>query len=155
MNLIQGRRPYTNMDINELNGMVSEQEKEQTMDELLNELTQVRTDLKKLQEKERGFKSRKMELEARIVSTLKEQGIDRIGNDNCTVSIKEEVVPTVEDWDQVYQHLLDILVDSIHSFHRLFPHLHSLILLTLLRTRIQNDCLFVCFYLPYKFLIFN
>ena len=94
------------MDINELNGMVSEQEKEQTMDELLNELTQVRTDLKKLQEKERGFKSRKMELEARIVSTLKEQGIDRIGNDNCTVSIKEEVVPTVEDWDQVYQHLL-------------------------------------------------
>ena len=94
------------MDINELNGMVSEQEKEQTMDELLNELTQVRTSLKNLQEKERGFKSRKMELEARIVSTLKEQGIDRIGNDNCTVSIKEEIVPTVEDWDQVYQHLL-------------------------------------------------
>ena len=94
------------MDINELNGMVSEQEKEQTMDELLNELTQVRTDLKKLQEKERGFKSRKMELEARIVSTLKEQGIDRIGNDSCTLSIKEEIVPTVEDWDQVYQHLL-------------------------------------------------
>ena len=43
------------MDINELNGMVSEQEKEQTMDELLNELTQVRTDLKNLQEKEKGF----------------------------------------------------------------------------------------------------
>ena len=95
MNLIQGRRPYTNME-----------EEKQTMDELLTELTEVRTSLKNLQEKERGFKSRKMELEARIVSTLKEQGIDRIGNDNCTVSIKEEVVPTVEDWDQVYQHLL-------------------------------------------------
>ena len=94
------------MDINELNGMVSEQEKEQTMDELLNELTQVRTDLKKLQEKEKGFKGRKMELEAKIVSTLKQQGIDRIGNDSCTLSIKEEIVPTVEDWDQVYQHLL-------------------------------------------------
>lgn len=94
------------MDINELNGMVSEQEKEQTMDELLNELTQVRTDLKKLQEKEKEFKGRKMELEAKIVSTLKQQGIDRIGNDSCTLSIKEEIVPTVEDWDQVYQHLL-------------------------------------------------
>ena len=82
------------------------EEEKQTMDELLTELTEVRTSLKNLQEKERGFKSRKMELEARIVSTLKEQGIDRIGNDNCTVSIKEEVVPTVEDWDQVYQHLL-------------------------------------------------
>ena len=94
------------MDINELNGMVSKQEKEQTMDELLNELTQVRTDLKKLQEKEKGFKGRKMELEAKIVSTLKQQGIDRIGNDSCTLSIKEVIVPTVEDWDQVYQHLL-------------------------------------------------
>ena len=82
------------------------EEEKQTMDELLTELTEVRTSLKNLQEKERGFKSRKMELEARIVSTLKEQGIDRIGNDSCTLSIKEEIVPTVEDWDQVYQHLL-------------------------------------------------
>lgn len=94
------------MDINELNGMVSEQEKEQTMDELLNELTQVRTDLKKLQEKEKGFKGRKMELEAKIVSTLKQQGIDRVGNDGCTVSIKEEIVPTVQDWDEVYKYLI-------------------------------------------------
>ena len=94
------------MDINELNGMVSEQEKEQTMDELLTELTEVRTNLKTLQEKERGFKSRKMELEARIVSILKEQGIDRVGNDGCTLSIKQEFVPTVEDWDQVYQYLI-------------------------------------------------
>lgn len=82
------------------------EEEKQTMDELLTELTEVRTSLKNLQEKERGFKSRKMELEARIVSSLKQQGIDRIGNASCTVSIKEEVVPTVEDWDQVYQHLL-------------------------------------------------
>lgn len=94
------------MNINELNGMVSEQEKQQTMDQLLTELTEVRTNLKTLQEKERGFKSQKMELEAKIVSTLKEQGIDRVGNDGCTLSIKQELVPTVEDWDQVYQYLL-------------------------------------------------
>ena len=94
------------MDINELNGMVSEQEEQQTMDQLLTELTEVRTNLKSLQEKERGFKSRKMELEAKIVSTLKEQGIDRVGNDGCTLSIKQEFVPTVEDWDQVYQYLI-------------------------------------------------
>ena len=82
------------------------EEEKQTMDELLTELTEVRTNLKTLQEKERGFKSRKMELEARIVSILKQQGIDRIGNDGCTVSIKQELVPTVEDWDQVYQYLI-------------------------------------------------
>jgi|TARA_R100001530_G_scaffold63800_1_gene45862 hypothetical protein len=82
------------------------EEQKQTMDELLTELTEVRTNLKGLQEKERGFKSRKMELEAKIVSTLKQQGIDRVGNDGCTVSIKEEIVPTVQDWDEVYKYLI-------------------------------------------------
>ena len=82
------------------------EEQKQTMDELLTELTEVRTSLKGLQEKERGFKSRKMELEAKIVSTLKQQGIDRVGNDGCTVSIKEEIVPTVQDWDEVYKYLI-------------------------------------------------
>ena len=82
------------------------EEQKQTMDELLTELTEVRTSLKGLQEKERGFKSRKMELEAKIVSTLKQQGIDRVGNDGCTVSIKEEIVPTVQNWDEVYKYLI-------------------------------------------------
>ena len=82
------------------------EEQKQTMDELLTELTEVRTNLKSLQEKERGFKSRKMELEAKIVSTLKQQGIDRVGNDGCTVSIKEEIVPTVQNWDEVYKYLI-------------------------------------------------
>jgi len=82
------------------------EEQKQTMDELLTDLTEVRMNLKNLQEKERGFKSRKMELEAKIVSTLKQQGIDRVGNDKCTLSIKEEIVPTVQDWDEVYKYLI-------------------------------------------------
>ncbi len=82
------------------------EEQKQTMDELLTELTEVRTNLKGLQEKERGFKSRKMELEAKIVSSLRQQGIDRVGNDSCTLSIKEEIVPTVQDWDEVYKYLI-------------------------------------------------
>ena len=82
------------------------EEQKQTMDELLTDLTEVRMNLKNLQEKERGFKSHKMELEAKIVSTLKQQGIDRVGNDGCTVSIKEEIVPTVQDWDEVYKYLI-------------------------------------------------
>ena len=82
------------------------EEQKQTMDELLTDLTEVRMNLKNLQEKERGFKSRKMELEAKIVSSLRQQGIDRVGNDSCTLSIKEEIVPTVQDWDQVYKYLI-------------------------------------------------
>ena len=82
-------------------------EETRTMDELLTALTNTRAELKTLQTQEKGLKGRKMELEARIASTLEQQRIDRVGNDDCTVSIKKEVVPTVEDWDQVYQHLID------------------------------------------------
>ncbi len=82
-------------------------EETRTMDELLTALTNTRAELKVLQNQEKGLKGRKMELEARIAPTLEQQGIDRVGNDDCTVSIKKEVVPTVEDWDQVYQHLID------------------------------------------------
>jgi hypothetical protein len=95
------------MNINELNGMISDHEEPKTMDELLTELTQVRNAIKLLQEKEKGMKAKKYELEAKIISTLKEQGIDRVGNESCTLSIKQEIVPTVEDWDAVYKHLLD------------------------------------------------
>ena len=37
---------------------------------------------------------------------MEDQGIDRTGNDRCSVSIKIETVPTVEDWDAVYKHIL-------------------------------------------------
>ena len=81
-------------------------EEQRTMDELLTALTKIRAELKTLQTEAKGLKGQKMDLEARIAYTLEQQGIDRVGNDGCTVSIKKEVVPTVEDWDQVYQHLI-------------------------------------------------
>ena len=38
---------------------------------------------------------------------MEDQGLDQIANDVCTVSKKIDVVPTVEDWDVVHQHILD------------------------------------------------
>ena len=77
------------------------------MDDMLNDLADTRTQLANLLEQEKVLKSRKLELETQIATTLKNQGIDRVGNDTCTVSIKTETVPTVENWDFVYQHILD------------------------------------------------
>jgi len=77
------------------------------MDDMLNDLADTRTQLANLLEQEKTLKSRKLELETQIATTLKNQGIDRVGNDTCTVSIKTETVPTVENWDFVYQHILD------------------------------------------------
>ena len=76
------------------------------MDELLNDLAQTRQDIVKLTEQEKILKSKKDDLETQIVISLKDQGIDRVGNDACTVSIKQEIVPTVRDWDAVHQHVI-------------------------------------------------
>tara|TARA_R100001509_G_scaffold69114_1_gene38349 strand:- start:33 stop:407 length:375 start_codon:yes stop_codon:yes gene_type:complete len=80
---------------------------EQTMDDLLKDLYNERELLKELQSKEKAIKQVINELETRIIVNLENQGVDRIGNDVCTVSIKKEIVPTVEDWDSVHQHIID------------------------------------------------
>ena len=76
-----------------------------TTDDLLNELTEIRNSLKSLQETERDLKRTKNDLESRIIANLERQGIDRVGNGSCTVSIKKETVPTVEDWDTVQKYI--------------------------------------------------
>jgi len=71
----------------------------ENMDNLLSELHRVRLELRELQEKEKLLTSTKNELEAKIVSSLEQQGIAQVANDKATVSIKKEIVPTVENWD--------------------------------------------------------
>jgi len=78
---------------------------ETTIDGLLNKLTETRISLRELQEKERDLKRTKNDLESRIIADLESQGIDRVGNGSCTISIKKEVVPTVEDWDTVQKYI--------------------------------------------------
>ena len=80
---------------------------EQTIDNLLDTLTSTRGEIKALQEVEKKLKSRQRELEATLMVRLDQQGIDRVGNEVCTVSLKKEIVPTVEDWDKVQQHVRD------------------------------------------------
>jgi hypothetical protein len=36
---------------------------------------------------------------------MQEQGLDKISDGNCTVSLKNEIVPTVEDWDTLQEHI--------------------------------------------------
>jgi hypothetical protein len=78
-----------------------------TINKLLDELTDVRGQVRALQEQERDLKRRQSDIEISLVSQLENQGVDRVGNNACTVSIKKEIVPTVEDWDQVHQHIID------------------------------------------------
>ena len=76
------------------------------MDELLNDLAITRQSIVDIHEQEKVLKAKKDDLETQIIISLKDQGIDRVGNDACTVSIKQEIVPTVRNWDAVHEHVL-------------------------------------------------
>jgi len=78
-----------------------------TIDDLLIELSEVRNAIRLLQNTEKIHKMEQMDLEAAIINKLEEQGVDRVGNDVCTVSIRKEIVPTVEDWDAVQKYIRD------------------------------------------------
>jgi hypothetical protein len=76
------------------------------IDELLTNLYEVRTKISKLQTEEKTYKRMKEDLESELLVQLEQQGIDRVSNKLCTVSVKKETVPTVEQWDDLYKHIV-------------------------------------------------
>jgi len=79
---------------------------EKNLDDLMNSLADFRDVIATTEQGLKELKQKKNDLEAQLIAKMEDQGIDRTGNDRCSVSIKTETVPTVEDWDAVYKHIL-------------------------------------------------
>lgn len=77
------------------------------LNDLLAETAKVRNQIKVVQSEEKLLKSQQRELESQISIRMQEQGLDKISNDICTISLKNEIVPTVEDWDALHEHITD------------------------------------------------
>ena len=77
------------------------------LDDKMNMLNDTRQELKKLQAQEKTLKDTQNYLEAEIAADMAKQGLTQTGNDVCTISLKTEVVPTVEDWDALWEHIFD------------------------------------------------
>ena len=77
------------------------------LNELMNELASVRSQIKSLQEKEKVLKLHQNDLDSEIIRQMEEAGLDQIASDVCTISKKVETVPTVEDWDVLHKHILE------------------------------------------------
>ena len=73
--------------------------------DLLTNLHTTRAAIKEGQAQEKDLKMKQRELEAKIAIKMQEEGLDKVSNDVCTLSLKAEVVPTVEDWDQFFEYL--------------------------------------------------
>ena len=77
------------------------------LNDLLAEYGTVRDGIKELQAQEKELNTSKRELEAQISIRMQEQGLDRISNGGQTISLKNEIVPTVEDWDLLQTHVAE------------------------------------------------
>jgi len=78
-----------------------------TLDDKMNMLADTRAKLKVLLNQEKELKNVQNALEAEIAADMERQGLTQTGNDVCTISLKTETVPTVEDWDVLHQHISD------------------------------------------------
>lgn len=77
------------------------------LDDKMNMLADTRAKLKVLLEQEKELKNVQNALEAEIAADMERQGLTQTGNEVCTISLKTETVPTVEDWDVLHQHISD------------------------------------------------
>ena len=77
------------------------------LDDKMNMLADTRAKLKVLLEQEKELKQVQNALEAEIAADMERHGLTQTGNDVCTISLKTETVPTVEDWDVLHQHISD------------------------------------------------
>ena len=89
---------------------------ESNINELINKLADARESINSLDEKRKGFVREKMDLESRLVAVMEDQGIDRTANDRATISVKTETMPSAEDWDQIYKHIL--ATEQFELLHR-------------------------------------
>lgn len=76
------------------------------LNDLLAEYGKTRDEIKSLQAQEKELNVIKRELEYQITIRMQEEGLDKISNGGRTVSIKQEIVPTVEDWDALQDHVI-------------------------------------------------
>jgi len=77
------------------------------LNDIMDELTSIRRQENDIQASHKKLRLRRNDLESEIMWKMEEQGLDQIANDLCTISKKKEIVPTVEDWDALHQHILD------------------------------------------------
>ena len=89
---------------------------EPNLDDLMNSLADMREAISSTEEGLKTLKQKKNDLEAQLIAKMEDKGIDRTGNDRCSVSLKTETVPTVEDWDEVYKHILS--TEQFELLHR-------------------------------------
>ena len=76
-----------------------------TIDELIDRKKSIKTQMEKLNSELKGLREQENDIDLELLKKLDTEGLKKTANEVTSVSIKEETVPDVHDWDALYEHI--------------------------------------------------
>lgn len=77
------------------------------INELIEARAKVKDEMASLNSELKELRKQQDELDYALLTKLDEQGLSRTANDKASVSINQDTVPDVTDWDALYEHIND------------------------------------------------
>lgn len=75
------------------------------INELIEKRSKVKTEMAELNAQLKELRQEQDDLDHQLLNKLDEQGLSRTANDKASVSINQDTVPDVTDWDALYEHV--------------------------------------------------
>ena len=86
------------------------------MDEQINDLKKVKEQIKDLNGEVSKLKEREEEISRTLMTEMDRVGLKRMANDTATISVATELVPNADDWDEVYEFIIENrLMEMLHK----------------------------------------
>ena len=76
-----------------------------TIDELIDRKKSIKSQMEKLNAELKGLREQENDIDLELLKKLDTEGLKKTANEVASVSIKEETVPDVHDWDALYEHI--------------------------------------------------
>jgi hypothetical protein len=77
-----------------------------TIDELIDRKRSIKSQMEKLNNELKGLREQENGIDLELLKKLDTEGLKKTANEVASVSIKEETVPDVHDWDALYAHII-------------------------------------------------
>lgn len=77
-----------------------------TIDELIDRKKSIKSQMEKLNAELKGLREQENDIDLELLKKLDTEGLKKTANEVASVSIKEETVPDVHDWDALYAHII-------------------------------------------------
>jgi len=76
------------------------------INQLIEKRAEVKASMEATNQELKQLRQAQDQIDVLLLKKMDAEGLSRTANDKASVSINEDVVPEVTDWDQIYQHII-------------------------------------------------